>query len=351
MESFRFDSGSLEETEAFLSEAYTPMRIGGRPEDARARVARSEAAGLVSDRLEFGYTMAYDAGCLNRICLVTVHAGSFADTTGGGERLFGPGETFLLAPPDRPYRGEVRSARYTITMFDPGLLAEAAATGGGFRGPVRITGQRAFDAAARRRLGSAVAYVRDQVLGGPGEVGELVAASAARHLAAVALASLPSTVLGDGAGPLDGRDAHSDTLRRAMAFVEENAHRDIGLADIAAAVPVTPRGAVRLRPARGDDSARVSAPGQAGPGPRGAAGVRSAHGLGGVGRRPLGLRPSGPLRRGPPAGVRSAAVRDPARRPAPGGAGLSRERPTPPSLCGPRPGRPGRRGGSGCGRR
>ncbi|MFF8808698.1 helix-turn-helix transcriptional regulator [Streptomyces omiyaensis] len=241
MESFRFDSGSLEETEAFLSEAYTPMRIGGRPEDARARVARSEAAGLVSDRLEFGYTMAYDAGCLNRICLVTVHAGSFADTTGGGERLFGPGETFLLAPPDRPYRGEVRSARYTITMFDPGLLAEAAATGGGFRGPVRITGQRAFDAAARRRLGSAVAYVRDQVLGGPGEVGELVAASAARHLAAVALASLPSTVLDDGAGPLDGRDAHSDTLRRAMAFVEENAHRDIGLADIAAAVPVTPR--------------------------------------------------------------------------------------------------------------
>ncbi|MFE3123349.1 hypothetical protein ACFXHD_08020 [Streptomyces hydrogenans] len=171
MESFRFDSGSLEETEAFLSEAYTPMRIGGRPEDARARVARNEAAGLVSDRLEFGYTMAYDAGCLNRICLVTVHAGSFADTTGGGERLFGPGETFLLAPPDRPYRGEVRSARYTITMFDPGLLAEAAVTGGGFRGPVRITGQRALDAAARRRLGSAVAYVRDQVLGGPGEVG------------------------------------------------------------------------------------------------------------------------------------------------------------------------------------
>ncbi|MFE1271098.1 helix-turn-helix transcriptional regulator [Streptomyces sp. NPDC058758] len=210
METFRFDSGSLDETEAFLSEAYTPMRIGGRPEDARARVVRREAGGLVSDRLEFGYTMAYDAGRLNRICLVTVHAGSLVDTTGGGERLFGPGETFLLAPPDRPYRGRVRSARYTITMFDPALLAEAAGTGGGFRGPVRLTGQRALD-------------------------------EAARHLAAVVLTALPSTVLDDGPAPLDGRDAHSDTLRRAMAFIQENAHRDIGLADIAAAVPVTPR--------------------------------------------------------------------------------------------------------------
>ncbi|MER5740312.1 MULTISPECIES: AraC family transcriptional regulator [unclassified Streptomyces] len=242
METFRFDSGSLDETEAFLSEAYTPMRIGGRPEDARARVVRREAGGLVSDRLEFGYTMAYDAGRLNRICLVTVHAGSLVDTTGGGERLFGPGETFLLAPPDRPYRGRVRSARYTITMFDPALLAEAAGTGGGFRGPVRLTGQRALDEAARRRLASAVAYVRDEVLGGPGgDAGGLVASSAARHLAAVVLTALPSTVLDDGPAPLDGRDAHSDTLRRAMAFIEENAHRDIGLADIAAAVPVTPR--------------------------------------------------------------------------------------------------------------
>ncbi|MFH8724712.1 helix-turn-helix transcriptional regulator [Streptomyces termitum] len=242
METLRFDSGSLEETEAFLSEAYTPMRIGGSPEDSRARITRRAAGGLVSDRLEFGYTMAYDAGCLHRICLVTVHEGSFADTTGGGERHFGPGETFLLAPPDRPYRGEVRGARYTITMFDPALLAEAAGTGGGFRGPVRFTGQRALDPAAERRLGSAVAHVRDHVLAAPGEeVPPLVVATAARHLAAVVLTALPGTVLDDRPVPVDGRDAGSGTLRRAMAFVEENAHRDIGLADIAAAVPVTPR--------------------------------------------------------------------------------------------------------------
>lgn len=35
--------------------------------------------------------------------------------------------------------------------------------------------------------------------------------------------------------------AQPQTLRRAIAFVHENAHRDIGLSDIAAAINVTPR--------------------------------------------------------------------------------------------------------------
>jgi transcriptional regulator GlxA family with amidase domain len=32
-----------------------------------------------------------------------------------------------------------------------------------------------------------------------------------------------------------------ETLRRAIAFIDDNAHRDIGLTDIAAAIGVTPR--------------------------------------------------------------------------------------------------------------
>jgi transcriptional regulator GlxA family with amidase domain len=35
--------------------------------------------------------------------------------------------------------------------------------------------------------------------------------------------------------------AQPRTLRRAIAFIHENAHRDIGLSDIAAAISVTPR--------------------------------------------------------------------------------------------------------------
>ncbi|WP_030761600.1 AraC family transcriptional regulator [Streptomyces sp. NRRL F-2664] len=238
-----FESGNLDATEAFLSAAYTPMQIGGRPGDTRARISRTEVGGLSVDRLSFGYTMGYDAGCLGKVCLVTMHSGTIVDTTGGREEVFGPGETFLLAPHDRPYEGEVREARYTITMFDPRLLGRVAAVPG--EKEVRITGARAVGPAENRRLGAAVAYLRDHVLddGAASAAPDgLVVATAAQHLAATVLGALPNTARsGEAVGPRDTRDAHSDTLRRAAAFIEANAHRDITLADIAASVPVTPR--------------------------------------------------------------------------------------------------------------
>ncbi|WP_234362348.1 helix-turn-helix transcriptional regulator [Streptomyces sp. IMTB 1903] len=55
------------------------------------------------------------------------------------------------------------------------------------------------------------------------------------------LRTLPNTAREEAPAPRDTRDAHSDTLRRAVAFIEANAHRAITLADIAASIPVTPR--------------------------------------------------------------------------------------------------------------
>ncbi|MFJ1567451.1 AraC family transcriptional regulator [Streptomyces erythrochromogenes] len=237
-----FESGNLEATEAFLSAAYTPMQIGGRPADTRARISRTAVGGLSVDRLSFGYTMGYDAGCLNKVCLVTMHSGTIVDTTGGREEVFGPGETFLLTPPDRPYEGQVCEARYTITMFDPRLLGRVAS--GSVGRDVRITGPRAVGPAENRRLGAAVAYLRDHVLDDSAASADpdgLLVSTAAQHLAATVLRTLPNTAREDGPAPRDTRDAHSDTLRRAVAFIEANAHRDITLADIAASIPVTPR--------------------------------------------------------------------------------------------------------------
>ncbi|MFE4257910.1 AraC family transcriptional regulator [Streptomyces sp. NPDC056883] len=242
MKSLLFDSGDLEATQEFLSSAYTPMRIGGRPADTRARISRRAAGGLSVDRLAFGYTMAYDAGALGKVCLVTMHAGTIVDTTGGREEVFGPGETFLLAPHDQPYAGQVREARYTITMFDPRLLDRVSALPGG--AGVRITGARPIAPAENRRLGAAVAYLRDHVLdevSASGDGNRLLVSTAAQHLAATVLATLPNSTYTERGDLRDTRDAGSDTLRRAVDFIEANAHRDITLADIAASIPVTPR--------------------------------------------------------------------------------------------------------------
>ncbi|MGV9578833.1 helix-turn-helix transcriptional regulator [Streptomyces sp. NPDC003509] len=78
------------------------------------------------------------------------------------------------------------------------------------------------------------------MLTGPAVEG-LVVATAVQHLAAVTLSALPSITAQEEDHRTDSRDAHTETLRRAKAFIEENAHRTIGLADIAAAAFVTPR--------------------------------------------------------------------------------------------------------------
>ncbi|WP_030245160.1 helix-turn-helix transcriptional regulator [Streptomyces sp. NRRL S-350] len=233
----------MEATEEFLSTAYTPMRIGKSVADARARISRQAAGPLSADRLSFGFDMAYDAESLGRVCLISLHAGTLVDRTGGEETVFGPGETFLIAPPDAPYRGEVRSARYTIAMFDSSLLDAAGAREVDTRGraPLRLTGLRTVDEAANRQLGAAVAYVRDHVLDNPAACEhDLLLTTAAQHLAAVTLATLPHTAR-TGPAPADRTDATPVTLRKAIGFIETNAERDISLADIAAAAFVTPR--------------------------------------------------------------------------------------------------------------
>ncbi|WP_407991513.1 helix-turn-helix transcriptional regulator [Kitasatospora sp. CMC57] len=233
----------MEATEEFLSAAYTPMRIGKSVPDARARISRQAAGPLSADRLSFGFDMAYDAESLGRVCLISMHAGTLVDRTGGEETVFGPGETFLIAPPDTPYQGEVHSAQYTIAMFDSSLLDAVSGRGVGAQegAPVRLTGLRTVDEAADRQLGAAVAYVRDHVLDNAAACeSDLLLATAAQHLAAVTLAALPHTARTDPV-PADRTDATPVTLRKAIAFIETNAEREISLADIAAAAFVTPR--------------------------------------------------------------------------------------------------------------
>ncbi|MFF7296289.1 hypothetical protein [Streptomyces sp. NPDC008265] len=76
----------------------------------------------------------------------------------------------------------------------------------------------------------------------------LVSRTATEHLAALVLDCFPHD-LGTGLSVPEGRSVHGGTWQRAARFNEENAHRDIGIADIAAAAGVTPRavGEVEVR--------------------------------------------------------------------------------------------------------
>ncbi|CRZ17355.1 helix-turn-helix transcriptional regulator [Mycolicibacterium neworleansense] len=242
-EDLDFTSADLGATEEFLVRAYTKMSIGrGSGETPTTRIVRKWLGPISFDELELDYHMSYDADPLNRVCLCRVHSGRIEENfIGEPQDVFGPGDVTLFSPPELPYSGRVCRADYDLTMFDTELLGRVAATGPGEPGEtVRLTGHRPISPQAGRQLDAAIEYVRSVVHGKTGPVPTLVASTTAAMLAAAVVSTLPTNA-GLEPGPIDRRDAKPVLLRRAIAYIEANADRDIALVDIAEAVYVTPR--------------------------------------------------------------------------------------------------------------
>ncbi|NMO88324.1 helix-turn-helix transcriptional regulator [Actinomycetospora sp. TBRC 11914] len=235
-----FESDQLGPTEEFLSTHYAPMRIGsGNRGRSPARITRVAGGNVSVDRLELGFTMSYDVEPLGNICLCDISAGTVDDHEVDGAQpaeTYGPGQVFSFAPPDRPYRGRINHARYGITMLDPALLGQVAAPADD-RHPVRLLDHHPVTPAAGSRLRRVIDHL-DGVLGDPGA--PLVIATAAQHLAAAVLHTFPNTALSEPT-TTDRHDAHPETVRRAVAFIETDPAREMTLTEIAAAAHVTPR--------------------------------------------------------------------------------------------------------------
>ncbi|MEU0948023.1 helix-turn-helix transcriptional regulator [Streptomyces canus] len=244
METLRFDSDDLDRTEEFLSHAYAKMRIGnGTPDSSRARIHRSAIDSVSVDELDLDFDMSYAVTPLGRICLGLVHEGTIEDHVYQGvSDSFGPGDVVSFAPPELSYAGRVRAARYNITMLDPDLLTQVAATADTRRPePVRLTGHRPLTPAAGDRLRTTIRYVQDHVLADAAVADQpLVASTAAQHLAAAVLATFPNIASTDPTGP-DRQDAHPAALRRALAYMDDHADRPLTVAQIAEAAHVSVR--------------------------------------------------------------------------------------------------------------
>jgi AraC-like DNA-binding protein len=238
-----FESQELERTEEFLSTHYAPMRIGSTTRRSPARITRTAAGSLSVDQLDLKFAMSYDVAPLGKICLCDITSGAVEDHVVDGrpgQETFGAGEVFSFAPPDRPYRGRINRARYSITMFDPGLLDQLASPARD-REPVRLLGHRPVSTAAGERLRRAIDQLDQDVLADATTLDNpLLVSTASRYLAACVLAAFPNTALTDPT-TTDRRDAHPATVRRAVAFIEAHADTDISPADIAAAAHVTVR--------------------------------------------------------------------------------------------------------------
>jgi AraC-like DNA-binding protein len=166
--------------------------------------------------------------------------------TNGSERSYRPGDVFVAIRPGQPHTGRSIDIDTELAVIDPVLLTQVAATAPTLTPqPVQFTGRDPMSDASARLWLKTCAYVRDTFLAIPDAAAQrLVAASVEQLLAAVALAVFPNNALTDPTSE-DQHDASPAALGRAVSFIDEHAHEDIAVADIAAAAKVTIR-AVQL---------------------------------------------------------------------------------------------------------
>jgi AraC-like DNA-binding protein len=240
------ETADLETAQDILSNAYGPVRIDPRGPRRGLRLERAALGSVQFHRVNVAMNFDAVGAPLEALIFGELTSGRLRQSSGGSDRHYVPGKAFLAAQPGRSYTATVHEADVRLTVIDPALLSQVADTAPGrAEVPVQFTGYEAVSAQATSRWTDTCAYLRENLLTDPRtSTTPLVAASAARLLAGTALATFPNNALTDPTVD-DRHDGSPATLRRAVAFIDEHAHQDITVADVAAAAYVTIR-AVQL---------------------------------------------------------------------------------------------------------
>lgn len=236
-----------EDADEFLEDMYgVKLRL------SRKFVARTEAPLLTHRRIDIGplaIDEVYSAGYLeaspdplNKVIALWPTSGEVSGECDGLTGEAGAGDIALMSQPHLPHHSTAQDVHLTSVVLDQSLVA-GVATGlpaGQAPLPVRFSSFLPVDAQAARLWKNTVSFIKHSVLAEDAVATPLVLGNASRMLAAVTLSTFPNTSA-TGPSTHDGTDAKPILLRRAMEYMDANATNDIGLADIAEAIHVTPR--------------------------------------------------------------------------------------------------------------
>ncbi|WP_033338341.1 helix-turn-helix transcriptional regulator [Catenuloplanes japonicus] len=235
-----FESTDLDAASDMMRRTYGTVRIAAAGDRHGVRIDR-DVVGATELHL-IAFAMRFDASAppLRTLVVGRVAAGTVTYRDRRRCDHYGTGDVYLMGQPREGYDTRVDRAGVEFARISPALINLIAESESAT--PVRFTGYRPIDAAAARLWARTYAFARENAVTAATE--PLLADSVSQLLAATALSIFPSTVLRDPTIE-DRHDAHPAMLRRAIAFIESYADREIGLADIAAEARVTIR-AVQL---------------------------------------------------------------------------------------------------------
>ncbi|MFG1934434.1 helix-turn-helix transcriptional regulator [Mycobacterium sp. NPDC048908] len=236
------------DVEDFLEDAYgAKLRLRRPPggdlrEGPLLKFARTSVGPFTIDDLYLAGELEAAPDPLDHVVAIWATAGRVSGTCDGMTAEAGPGDIALLSQPDLPHRSRASDLKVTSLMLDQAVVAGVATGLPSSQAPlpVRFSSFQPVDETAKRLFKHTVDYVKRCVLVDDATATPLVLGHASRLLAAVTLSTFPNTLAGGPMRP-DRTDSRPVILRRAMEYIDSNATNDIGVADIAAAVHVTPR--------------------------------------------------------------------------------------------------------------
>ncbi|MFE2876447.1 AraC family transcriptional regulator [Streptomyces roseus] len=237
-----FRTTDLEAARDWMRTSYgTSLRMKSPVPNGTFSYSRTLAGPVTLSTLALDAEYVYASDPLDAVAITHVVSGRMHRECAGDALAAGPGDVLAISQPDQPYTGRVDGAELHAVSLSRRLVEDAAGRQPGRPAPpLRFTRFTPVSPALAQQWKEAVAYLESGVMAGPAAGEPLVLDAAARMIAAHVLTTFPNTAHPVPV-PADTRDATSETVRRAVAFIESAPDAGIGLTEMAAAAGVTPR--------------------------------------------------------------------------------------------------------------
>jgi AraC-like DNA-binding protein len=242
------DTEDIGEAETALRRLYSSVALARDPAGSRApvrsRIVRTELGVMSVDDIRIGFDYTFEGESSDTIFVSRILDGVVESSRGDrGTDVFRAGDAVVLGiDATIPLAGSAHGSQRYVTVGMPRQVFGEIASGPGLSAAtdVRLTERSAVSTEANAYMVKLVDYVVKVALDPIAVSSPLIAGAVMQHLAETMLVTYRSTASLDPTVE-DRRDSTPAVLRKAVAFIDDNAQLDLPMPMIAEAVHVTPR--------------------------------------------------------------------------------------------------------------